>query len=185
MTVAALFVDMDGCYANRPDVEVWDVTRDARTYPGPHPVVAHPPCESWGRFYWRTGRTCGADAGCMEAAVAAVQRWGGVLEHPAHSPAFLAHLIPRPRPGVGWQPALFRGGWVCEVFQGAYGHRAPKRTWLYYVGPPPFALDWRAVDPGGRVERMPGDGKRRRATPDAFAAVLLRLAAHASYRPSL
>jgi hypothetical protein len=49
--IAALFVDGAGCYAGLPDVDVWDLARDARFYRGPHPVIAHPPCERWGR-YW-------------------------------------------------------------------------------------------------------------------------------------
>lgn len=46
--IAALYVQTDGVYADIPDVELWDEARDARLYTGPHPVVAHPPCQRWG-----------------------------------------------------------------------------------------------------------------------------------------
>ena len=42
--IAALFVHKGGAYFGLPDVDPWDEARDARLYPGPHPVVAHPPC---------------------------------------------------------------------------------------------------------------------------------------------
>jgi hypothetical protein len=34
VTVAALFVAAGGCYFGLPDVDPWDVTRDARLYAG-------------------------------------------------------------------------------------------------------------------------------------------------------
>lgn len=49
--IAALFVERDGAYYGIGGVDPWDQERDARLYVGPHPVVAHPPCERWGR-YW-------------------------------------------------------------------------------------------------------------------------------------
>ena len=44
-TVAALYVETDGCYFDLNGVDPWDISRDARNYPGPHPVVAHSPCQ--------------------------------------------------------------------------------------------------------------------------------------------
>lgn len=41
-TIAALFVEPNGPYAGLPGVELWDLSRDARLYDGPYPVVAHP-----------------------------------------------------------------------------------------------------------------------------------------------
>jgi hypothetical protein len=148
-TVAALYVIPDGPYAARPGVEIWDEARDARLYAGPHPVVAHPPCERWGR-YWFGGPSCkvrkdmGDDGGCFESALAAVEEWGGVLEHPEGSHAWRAFGIAAPPRSGGWVKAgLFRSGWTCCVEQGCYGHRARKATWLYAVtaGRPP-ELKW-------------------------------------------
>ena len=48
--IAALYVEKGGCYWDLPGVDAWDAARDARLYPGPYPVIAHPPCERWGRF---------------------------------------------------------------------------------------------------------------------------------------
>jgi hypothetical protein len=49
--IAALYVQTGGCYSGLDGVDLWDEARDARGYAGPWPVVAHPPCERWGR-YW-------------------------------------------------------------------------------------------------------------------------------------
>ena len=139
MKVAALFVANPGCYIGLPDVDPWDKDRDARLYAGPWPVVAHPPCERWGR-YWHGGpsvqvrRTKGDDSGCFASALASVRRWGGVLEHPEASAAWAAFGLTPPRRFVGWEAAGDFQGWTCCVEQGHYGHRARKATWLYASG---------------------------------------------------
>lgn len=190
--IAALFVQKNGAYFGLPDVDPWDEARDARTYAGPHPVVAHPPCARWSRLAGfteaRFGYKRGDDAGCFASALASVRAWGGVLEHPAFTAAFRAHRLPMPAPG-GWQRTLC-GGWVCSVEQGHYGHTTSKPTWLYAygVGDPP-SLTW---SPGSRDGQgswlgLSSDGLRktkrnnipkhlRSATPEAFKQVLLSIA---------
>lgn len=49
--IAALYVETDGAYFGLEGVDPWDEARDARKYAGPWPVVAHPPCQRWGRFW--------------------------------------------------------------------------------------------------------------------------------------
>lgn len=152
--VAALFVAKGGPYFGIPGVDPWDKDRDARRYTGTHPVVAHPPCERWGDL-WSGGplaagtRRRGDDGGCFVAALEAVRRWGGVLEHPAHSQAWRAFEL-TPPPAAGWAPADFNGGWTCQVEQGHYGHRARKATWLYANGVALPSLKW-----GPSARRLP------------------------------
>lgn len=168
--IAALFVQTGGCYFGFPNVDPWDEPRDARTYPGPYPVVAHPPCQRWGR-YWSGGpsarvrRTLGDDGGCFASALASVRRFGGVLEHPEASHAYKAHGLVAPPWRGGWIPAGDDVGLVCCVAQGHYGHAARKMTWLYYVGAtPPPALVWGPSAPGVRLDAgFHSDEERRRA----------------------
>lgn len=154
MRVAALYVMTDGCYYGLDDIDPWDIDRDARLYNGPYPVVAHPPCERWGR-YWGGGpilhgtprqKKLGDDGGCFDAALAAVRRWGGVLEHPEGSHAWRAHELNLPPRAGGWVNADFHGGFTCCVEQGAYGHRARKATWLYAHSVLLPALKWGKAD---------------------------------------
>ncbi|HXH01285.1 MAG TPA: hypothetical protein VNI56_03735 [Xanthomonadaceae bacterium] len=203
--IAALYVATGGCYFGLPHVDAWDRERDARLYAGPHPVVAHPPCERWGRYWGGSPRTWprlvkGDDAGCFAAALAAVRRWGGVLEHPEASAAWSAFgLVAPPRAG-GWVRADWLAGydgWTCCVEQGAYGHAARKATWLYAHGvhlpelrwgpaegdfSPPFHLF--PDNPEGRrkavrcgrltvISRWTGE---RAATPPEFRDLLLSIA---------
>jgi hypothetical protein len=202
-TVAALFVERGGAYWNLPGVDPWDEARDARLYAGPHPVVAHPPCERWAE-QWHACRpvghpsrgALGDDNGCFESTLRKVRQLGGVLEHPANSRAWKVFGLPMPvAVGGGWVRELFPEihaagvGYSAHVEQGHYGHALAKPTWLYFVGhdwPPP--LRWGA---SGRpkMDRRPSRrrqgeearalcdrGGERSATPPAFRDLLLSVA---------
>lgn len=157
---------------------MWPARRDARGYEGPWPVIAHPPCARWCRFAGlvesRNGHRRGDDAGCFAAAVRAVRRWGGVLEHPAWSAAWAAFDLPRPPENyVGWQRGLC-GGWAAYVEQGRYGAPVRKATWLYVVGAVPPSLRWGRVDDGerGAVAWRGQLSNRRKRTRDEDRPVL-------------
>jgi len=136
--LAALFICTTGPYASLPGIDAWDELRDARKYAGPHRVIAHPPCERWGR-YWSGGpsarvrRKLGDDKGCFESALASVRKYGGVLEHPEASHAFRKFGLPIPAWRGGWTEPDEYGGRSCCVAQGHYGHAAQKMTWLYLI----------------------------------------------------
>ncbi len=149
--IAALYVETDGAYFGLPDVDPWDEARDARLYAGPYPVVAHPPCQRWGKLWAgqplhikRTGqrKIKGDDGGCFAAALASVRKWGGVLEHPWGSHAWSHFGLNLPARSGGWIAADFEGGWTCCVEQGRYGHYARKPTLLLAYGVDLPELDW-------------------------------------------
>jgi hypothetical protein len=200
--IAALYVEPAGAYIGLPDVDPWDEARDARTYAGPHPVVAHPPCQRWGRFWHGSTRkphthAMGADGGCFAAALASLRAWGGVLEHPMDSHAWSHHGLAKPPRSGGWvlastEPDL----WTCCVYQGHYGHVAGKGTWLLTCRVPslpsliwgpceqrihPRALELHGYKKARRIGMVAMIGGKektatRNATPPAFRDLLLSIA---------
>jgi len=169
MKPAALFVRADSVY-RRLGADCWDAERDATRYSGPAPIVAHPPCRAWGRYHhWAKPKPGERELSPM--AVRMVRTFGGVLEHPRASR--LWKLAGMPRPG---EFDAF-GGWVLDVEQGDFGHRAPKPTRCYIVGCEPDevpALPAQRALAFGRVELM--GVREREATPEPFARWLLDLA---------
>lgn len=182
ITVAALYVDVArGPYASMPGVEAWGVERDATTYDGPHPVVAHPPCAAWGRLKWFAKD----DGHTGPIAVAQVRKFGGVLEHPEHSTLWRACDMPEP----GWLPDAW-GGYSLHIRQFDFGHKCDKWTWVYVCGCAPDDLppmpprrleqaeyvvtnEQRKGDPGYKP-RIPVN--ERHLTPPAFAEWLVAAA---------
>jgi len=208
--VVALYVEKDGAYFGLAGVDPWDKSRDARLYRGPWPVVAHPECQRWGRFWHGSTRKphqfkFGDDGGCFAAALDAVRRVGGVIEHPAYSGAWNSpdhperpgFGLPAPTPGAGWSSPDEYSGRSIYVEQWRYGHPARKATFLYAVGVNFGAFDInsdksRAVVPAwmiarygeskarkiGVVAMMGGKDKtkKRNATPPAFRDLLISIA---------
>lgn len=193
--IAALFVEKNGCYFGLNNVDPWDVERDARLYNGPYPVVAHPPCQLWGRFAHVNFKRWGGehnrphnDNGCFASALQSVRKFGGVLEHPAFTDAWKVFNLPRPS---AFQWTQHGREWVCEVWQCAYGHKARKRTWLFYCGDnKPNDLKWDRPqathqigqhDQRGKERNKPTiSGKAASATPPEFRDALIELARKAN-----
>lgn len=210
-TVAALYVETGGCYFGLPGVVVvghgqdhadgtTTVHLDGRNYAGPWPVVAHPSCKRWGRFWHGSTRkphqfNLGDDGGCFEHALWAVRTFGGVIEHPADSRAWSRFNLNPPARGGGWIAADMLGGFTCYVEQGHYGHASRKPTWLYAFGVDLPELDWslgeqripqKMIDRYGYerarrigvVAMIGGKDKaaKRNRSPEAFRDLLLGIA---------
>ena len=196
--VAILFVRLHfSYYRNISDVEIYDISRDARTYNGPHPVVAHPPCRAWGRLRHMAVHQPG-EKDLARRAVFLVRQFGGVLEHPAGSMLWHEEVLPLP----GQQDAF--GGWTLPVSQKWWGHEAEKPTWLYIVGctpknipPIPFSIapaigicgtpgrrrDGSRLRPGDTGYRPEIAKSKRELTPPRFAAWLVELAHRSRVSP--
>jgi hypothetical protein len=207
--IAALYVQTDGVYYALENVEPWDEEADARRYDGPWPVVAHPPCARWSRLAGfteaRYGYKRGEDGGCFAAALDAVRRFGGVIEHPAFSSAWDKFNLPEPMWKGGWTYGL-DGGASCYVEQGRYGLPVKKATWLYAYGVELPELRWgytpdgEGDGPGGmdywRDEWKPKNGAEpirgyfkgnrhnglRSRTPEEFRNALIDIAETANVR---
>ena len=148
-TVAVLFAREDSIYKTIPGVEVYDMARDARTYDGPWPVVAHPPCRAWGAFAM-FAKPRADERNLARLAVALVREFGGVLEHPARSTLWPAQTLPEPGKRDQWD------GWTLVIDQHWWGHRAQKRTRLYVVGCEPRDMPDMPMKLG-RAECVVGD----------------------------
>ncbi|TCV97736.1 hypothetical protein EC912_101753 [Luteibacter rhizovicinus] len=195
MTVAVLFARQDSVYKTISGTDVYDVDRDARSFGGGFPVVAHPPCRAWGRLR-AFAKPRDDEKALALFAVEMVRTWGGVLEHPAHSSLWKAAGLPHP----GCIDEF--GGHTLPIDQFWFGHRAAKATWLYVCGVSPRrvpAFPMVFGEPTHVIARAPRpDGTRRRAgdpdwrpevskaerehTPAALASWLVDLARSCALR---
>lgn len=131
MTVAVLFARADSIYKTMPGCDVYDLERDARTFPGGVPVVAHPPCRLWASLRTKSKAPI-EEKDLARWAMGQVRRWGGVLEHPWLSTLWDEFGLRHSRKDQ-W-------GFMWPVDLHAFGFQAKKRTGLYIVGCEPRDL---------------------------------------------
>lgn len=161
-SVAVLFARRNSVYKTFPDCDVFDIDRNALTFTGDMPIVAHPPCRGWGTLSHMAHHTEEE----KQLAIWAVQRIrqnGGVLEHPKRSK--LWEHLGLPRPGQGRDQF---GGWTLGVAQQWFGHRAEKLTLLYIVGVEPRDIPPMPIVMGEPTHVISRTGRRRDGTRKGY-----------------
>ncbi len=171
-----------------PGLDVYDRNRDARTYRGPGPIVAHPPCRAWGCLRMMAKPRPGERELALWA-VCMVRLFGGVLEHPAGSTLWPVAKLPEPGERDAW------GGFTIALPQFWFGHQANKATHLYICGcgpgdvpEVPLVLGEAPLTMSSTRKELVAAGlqkkellkKDREKTPAAMAAWLVELAGRAA-----
>jgi hypothetical protein len=126
MKVSVLFARQDSIYKIL-NVDVWDIERDARLWPGGNSVVCHPPCRAWGQLS-HMAKPRPDEKQLAIFSIEMIRKWGGILEHPRASKLW-PHLN-LPMPGQIDE----HGGFSLCVNQNWWGHKAQKKTMLYICG---------------------------------------------------
>ena len=164
--IAALFVRSDNHYAAH-GVDCYDFERNALTWQGGCPGIFHPPCRSWSQL----SHFAKPRPGERELALWAmdkVRQFGGVVEHPYNSRLWAAANCAQ----FGMRDQ--HGGILVPVLQSWWGHRAPKKSCFYIVGPLPDVPDSFNPPTTTTVERMCKAERER--TPADLAAWLINVA---------
>ncbi len=175
--VAVLCVAPNSIYKTMPDVDAYDMKRDARTYTGNLPVVAHPPCRAWSAFCAHQAKPEPGEKELGLWCADKLRELGGVLEHPAHSRLFDAAGLPKPGEHNG------EGLRTLEVWQAWWGYPMKKSTWLCFAGVDiqelviPFRLHDKGMD--RRRQQLMSKHERTATTPE-FARWLIEAAALAA-----
>ena len=169
-SVAVLFARNDSIYKFIPGCDVYDIERDARSYSGSLPVVAHPPCRAWGKLR-KLAKPREDERDLAFFALEMVRKNGGVLEHPIHSRLRIEGNLPQP----GNRDCF--GGFILGVNQSWWGHVAEKSTLLYFCGIQPRYVPIIPITLDSHTRTVESlSHSHREKTPLAFAAWLVDLA---------
>lgn len=178
-TVSILCAARNSVYKTIPGCDVYDASRDARTFRGGLPVIGHPPCRCYSAFCSHQAKPIDREAEmalgpfCVEM----VRQNGGVIEQPAHSRLWDACKLPKPgiRPNNGH-------GFSLELPQFWFGDSREKNTWLWFFGidatdlpKMPFRLKPDG-HPDRRIWQLMSSKNKRESTPRPFAEWLIECA---------
>jgi hypothetical protein len=171
--IAVLCAARNSIYKTMPDVEVYDIDRDVRSFAGGMPVIAHPPCRAWSAYCRHQAKPLPGEKELAPLCVEWLRQCGGVLEHPAHSRLY--DELRLPKPGEAERDGL----WSMAVRQSWWGDTRSKCTWLLFSG-----VAKKNVDVPFELHQPQGDRRRwqvmskhqRAATPPAFAKWLVDIA---------
>lgn len=126
--MAVLCAHTKSVYHGMEAVEVYDHQRDARSFPGGMPIIAHPPCRAWSAYCSHQARPEPGEKELGLWCADQVRQWGGIMEQPAHSRLWEVAGLPMPGTGENdWS-------WSMEVWQAWWGFPQKKTTWLYFSG---------------------------------------------------
>jgi hypothetical protein len=161
--IAVLFARRNSIH-KKLGCDVYDIGRDATTWPGGSPCIAHPPSRSWGLLSHMAKPRPGERELALWA-IAQVRKNGGVLEHPIYSRLWSEAAC------CDWGIRDDFGGVLIPVFQSWWGHKAPKKTGLYFVGHLPELPEYQPPRMVQSVESM--SQACREKTPFGLAAWLV------------
>lgn len=125
--IPVLYVHPRSNYKKITSFDCYDENRDAFTYTGSSPLIAHPPCRNWSKL---RSFSKGDKFESLYAfhALRLVRTYGGILEHPYDSTFWkIANVI---APGA----YDVYGGFSIVFDQRQFGYYTRKRTRLYIVG---------------------------------------------------
>ena len=143
MKIPVLFTAHNSFYNDIDIFDCYDEKRNAFSYTGRSPLIAHPPCRLFSRLR-KFSTAAIKEKQCAFFALARIRQFGGILEHP--------------RSSTLWLDGNFKldgsvdeyGGFLRSVNLSWFGFPAQKKTMLYFVGInpgslPPFPMSLNAI----------------------------------------
>ena len=168
-TIAALYCEPASIYHDFQQVDVYDEERDALTFRGGMPIIAHPPCRLWSRLRHMSTAAI-AERQFAIHAINVARSHGGIVEHPASSSLWKFPGMPK----RGQRDA--QGGWIMTIDQGAFGHQCQKRTSLYMFGIQPEQLPAFSIWSNHTRTVQSQHSGNRNSTPEPMARWLIECA---------
>ncbi len=141
--IPVLFTQENSNYDNYTIFDCYDLKRNALSYSGRVPIIAHPPCRLFSRL--RAFSTAPlSEKKLAFFALSKVRQFGGILEHPRSSTLWINGNC-----NLDGSVDSY-GGFLRSVDLSWFGFPAQKKTMLYFCGIvpgqlPPFPISLDAV----------------------------------------